>query len=157
MTTDSDDGSIASNSTLTQESEKHNLLEIYNSGVKRPFHKTTLQSINKAVRKIILPKIKFLPGTKAFGGYDMPDLTSEDCWVHRVFDEINMGNASMQKKAEVWMTYRNRVKEQFGLHRSSITVKIKKRYVSGKSPYQNFTRYHNNYSQSFYSLSQPNK
>ena len=134
MTTESDEGSLGSYSTLTQESQKHDLLEIYSSGVKRAFHKSTLQSINKAVRKIILPKIKFLPGTKAFGGYDMPDLTSEDCWVNRVFDEINMGNLSTRKKAEVWMTYRNKVKDQFGLHRSSVTVKIKKRYVSGKSP-----------------------
>ena len=133
MMSDSDNGSMASNSTLTQESHKSDLLEIYSSGVKRPFHKTTLQSINKAVRKLILPKIKFLPGTKGLGGYDMPDLTSDECWVHKIFEEINMGNADMRKKAEVWMTYRNKVKEQFGLHRSSVTMKIKKRFIEGKS------------------------
>ena len=130
---DSDDRSMSSNSTLTQESQKNDLLQIYSSGVKRPFHKPTLQSINKAVRKLIIPKIKFLPGTKGLGGYDMPDLTSDDCWMHKVFEEINMGNSDMQRKAEVWMTYRNKVKEQFGLHRSCVTMKIKKRFIEGKS------------------------
>ena len=95
-----------------------------------------MQSINKAIRKIALPKIKFLPATKSFGGYEMPDLTSDDCWLHKIFDEINMGRYSLQKKAEIWMTYRNKVKEQFGLHRSSVTMKIKKKFISGKSPLQ---------------------
>ena len=133
---DSDDGSTGSNSTLTQESQKTELIDIYNSGVKRQFQKSTLQSINKAIRKIALPKIKFLPATKSFGGYDMPDLTSDDCWVHKIFEEINMGRSSLRKRAEIWMTYRNKIKEQFGLHRSSVTMKIKKKFISGKSPLQ---------------------
>ena len=134
--TDSDDGSMASNSTVAKETQKNQLLEIYNSGVKRQFQKSTLQSINKAIRKIALPKIKFLPATKSFGGYDMPDLTSDDCWVHKIFEEINMGRSSLRKRAEIWMTYRNKVKEQFGLHRSSVTMKIKKKFISGKSTLQ---------------------
>ena len=130
---ESDDRSTSCDSTLTNESQKHELFEIYQSGVKRQFHKSTLQSINKAIRKIALPKIKFLPGSKGLGGYDMPDLTSDYCWVHNIFEEINMGKSNMKTKAEIWMTYRNKVREQFGLHRSAVTMKIKKKFIKGKS------------------------
>jgi hypothetical protein len=132
--TDCDDRSTgsASASTLTNESQKGELLEIYNSGVKRQFHKSTLDSINKAIRKIALPKIKFLPTTKALGGFDMPDLTSDECWVHKIFDEVNMTRSTLKCKAEVWMTYRNKIKEQFGLHRAGVTMKIKKEFIKGK-------------------------
>ena len=129
---ESDDTSTSCDSTLTNESQKQDLFQIYQSGVKREFRKSTLQSINKAIRKIALPKIKFLPGSKGLGGYDMPDLTSEDCWVHNIFEEINMGNSNMRTKAEIWMTYRNKVREQFGLHRSAVTMKIKKKFIKGK-------------------------
>ena len=126
------DDTSTCNSTLTDELQKTELFEIYQSGVKRQFHKSTLQSINKAICKIALPKIKFLPGSKGWGGYDMPDLTSEDCWVHKIFEEINMGKSTMRTKAEIWMTYRNKVREQFGLHRSAVTMKIKKKFIHGK-------------------------
>ena len=132
--TDDDDRSTdsASASTLTNESQTNRLLEIYNSGVKRKFHKSTLNSINRAIRKIALPNIKFLPTTKALGGFDMPDLTCDECWVHKIFDEVNMTNATLLNKAEVWMTYRHKIKEQFGLHRAGVTMNIKKEFVKGK-------------------------
>ena len=142
---DSDDRSTGCDSTLTNESQKSELFEIYQSGVKRQFHKSTLQSINKAIRKIALPKIKFLPGSKGLGGYDMPDLTSEDCWVHNIFEEINMGNSSMRTKAEIWMTYKNKVREQFGLHRSAVTMKIKKKFIEGKSKLHVINGYNGNF------------
>ena len=138
---DSDDRSTSCNSTLTNDSQKTELFEIYQSGVKRQFHKSTLQSINKAIHKIALPKIKFLPGSKGLGGYDMPDLTSKDCWVHKIFEELNMGKSTMNTKAEIWMTYRNKVREQFGLHRSAVTMKIKKKFTDGKSKLDVLKRY----------------
>ena len=127
-----DELSTGSASTLTVESQKGELLEIYSSGAKRQFHKSTLDSINKAIRKIALPKIKFLPTTKALGGFEMPDLSSHECWVHKIFDEINMTRSTLKCKAEVWMTYRHKIKEQFGLHRASVTMKIKHMFVKGK-------------------------
>lgn len=130
--TERDDESTGSTSSLSNDSQKGELLEIYNSGVKRQFLKSTLDSLNKAVRKIALPNIKFLPTTKALGGFEQPDLTSEDCWVHKIFDEVNMTRSTLQCKAEVWMTYRHKIREQFGLHRASVTMKIKKRFVDGK-------------------------
>ena len=129
---ESDDGSTGSVSSLSNDSQKGELLEIYNSGVKRQFHKTTLDSLNKAIRKIALPNIKFLPTTKALGGFEQPDLTSEECWVHKIFDEVNMTRSTLQCKAEVWMTYRHKIREQFGLHRASVTMKIKKTFIRGK-------------------------
>ena len=98
--TEYDEVSMGSASTLTSESQKAELLEIYNSGVKREFHKSTLDNINKAIRKIALPNIKFLPTTKALGGFEMPDLTSDDCWVHKIFDEVNMTRSTLKCKAE---------------------------------------------------------
>ena len=141
---ETDDRSTNCNSTLTDELQTTELFEIYQSGVKRQFHKSTLQSINKAIRKIALPKIKFLPGSKGLGGYDMPDLTSEDCWVHNIFEEINMGKSSMKIKAEIWMTYKNKVREQFGLHRSAVTMKIKKKFIERKSKLHAIKRYKHN-------------
>ena len=131
--TECDDGSSGSTSSLSSnDSQKGELLEIYSSGVKRQFLKSTLDSLNKAIRKIALPNIKFLPTTKALGGFEQPDLTLEDCWVHKIFDEINMSRSTLKCKAEVWMTYRHKIREQFGLHRSGVTMKIKKRFTDGK-------------------------
>ena len=75
----------------------------------------------------------------------MPDLTSEDCWVHNIFEEINMGKSSMRTKAEIWMTYKNKVREQFGLHRSAVTMKIKKKFIEGKSKLHVINRYNGNF------------
>ena len=130
--TEYDEISMGSASTLTSESQKAELLQIYSSGVKREFRKSTLDSFNKAIRKIALPNIKFLPSTKALGGFEMPDLTSDDCWVHKIFDEVNMTRSTLKCKAEVWMTYRHKIKEQFGLHRAGVTMKMKKMFVKGK-------------------------
>ena len=108
------------------------LIETYGCGVKRSFNTSTMNSINKAIRKLAIPNIKFLPTTKSFGGFEQPDFADPNCWVNKIFEFINMSNASDKKKAQIWMTYRHKVKEQFSLHRSSATSKIKLELMKGK-------------------------
>ena len=63
----------------------------------------------------------------------MPDLTCDECWVNKIFEEIDMKKSLLQCKAEVWMTYRHKVKELFGLHRAGVTIKIKKEFIQGET------------------------
>ena len=108
------------------------LIETYGCGVKKSFNPSTMNSINKAIRKLAIPKIKFLPTTKSFGGFEQPDFADPNCWVNKIFEFINMSNASDKKKAQIWMTYRHKVKDQFSLHRSAVTSKIKVEFMKGK-------------------------
>ena len=117
------------------EKRKMTLMRAYARGSTNAtkMNESTMRSLTKAVRLVIIPKVKFLPGLKGFGSFEQPDFTSKKCWANRVFDRIaNLKNASDIKKAEVWMMYRSKVKEQFSLHRSSVTMKIKLAFVKGK-------------------------
>ena len=118
--------------TDNQDKRKMVLLDAYGSGVKRPYQKATMSSFTRAVRKLAIPKIKFLPTSKAFGSFEQPDLTDPDCWVNNIFEFMNMKHATDRRKAQVWMTYRQKVKEQFSLHRSSVTSKIKTKFIQGE-------------------------
>ena len=65
--------------------------------------------------------------------FEQPDFSNQNCWANKVFDRIgNLKHASDSKKAEVWMTYRAKIKEQFSLHRSSVTLKIKNVFIKGE-------------------------
>ena len=96
-------------------------------------NESTMKSLTRAICLVILPKVKFLPGGRGFGSFDQPDISNPNCWVNRVFDRMpHLKNASDRKKAEIWMTYRSKIKEQFSLHRSGVTLKMKKAFISGK-------------------------
>ena len=116
------------------EVRKMTLIQQYARG--RPttnLNEATMRSITKAIRLVIIPKVKFLPGGTRFGSFHQPDFTDPNCWVNKVYDRIaNLKNASDRKKADIWMTYRNKIREQFSLHRSGITIKIKKAFLQGK-------------------------
>ena len=77
--------------------------------------------------------MKFVSTSKAFGSFEQPDFTDNNCWVNKLFANIvTLRGASDKMKAEVWMTYRAKIKEQFSLHRSSSTLKIKRKFLDGK-------------------------
>ena len=109
------------------ESRKLTLIQQYSRGKSTSIiNESTMKSLTRAIRLVIIPKLKFLPGSRGFGSFEQPDFTHLNCWVNKVFDRIaNLKNASDKKKADVWMTYRNKIKEQFSLHRSGVTLKIK--------------------------------
>ena len=113
---------------------KRTLIQQYAKG--RPtiaINDSTLRSLTRAIRLVIIPKVKFLPGLKGFGSFEQPDFTHPNCWVNKVFDRIaNLKNASDKKKADIWMAYRSKIKEQFSLHRSGVTLKIKNSFLKGK-------------------------
>ena len=120
------------------EKRKMTLMQAYARGptITTKINESTMRSLTKAVRLVIIPKVKFLPGLKGFASFEQPDFTSEKCWANKVFDRIaNLKNASDIKKADVWMIYCSKVKEQFSLHRSSITMKIKLAFVDGKEAF----------------------
>jgi hypothetical protein len=143
ITTTGDDNSTTSSlssptrastiGTTERDQRKMVLIQKYSDGKTMSFNKSTLQSINRAVRKVLLPRMKFLSNSKCFGSFEQPDFSDPNCWVHRVFNELStLKNAPDKKKAEIWMTYRSKLKEQFSLHRSSITSQIKLNFVKGK-------------------------
>ena len=143
ITTTGDDNSTTSSlsnptrastiGTTERDQRKMVLIQKYSDGKTMSFNKSTLQSINRAVRKVLLPRMKFLSNLKCFGSFEQPDFSDPNCWVHRVFNELStLKNAPDKKKAEIWMTYRSKLKEQFSLHRSSITSQIKLNFVKGK-------------------------
>ena len=116
------------------EARKLTLIQQYARGKSSNIiNEATMKSLTRAIRLVIIPKVKFLPGGRGFGSFEQPDFTHPNCWVNKVFDRIaNLKNASDKKKADVWMTYCTKIKEQFSLHRSSITLKIKAALCNGK-------------------------
>ena len=111
------------------------MIEAYESGNKSAFNKNTMSSFNRAIRKLAIPHIKFLETSKGFGSFEKPDFSDEECWVNKIFEFVNMANTTDKRKVSVWMTYRNKVKEQFSLHRSSVTSKVKEKFVKGEKSY----------------------
>ena len=120
--------------TDERERRKLTLIKQYSRGKStNVMNDATMKSLTRAIRLVIIPKVKFLPGGRGFGSFEQPDFTHPNCWVNKVFDRIaNLKNASDKKKADVWMTYRNKIKEQFSLHRSGVTLKIKSSFCNGK-------------------------
>lgn len=115
------------------EARKLTLIQQYARGKSSNIiNEATMKSLTRAIRLVIIPKVKFLPGGKGFGSFEQPDFTHPNCWVNKVFNRIsNLKNASDKKKADVWMTYRTKIKEQFSLHRSGVTLKIKTAFCNG--------------------------
>ena len=139
-TTLNDDTSVASTitrstvSVAASERRKMQLMEKYGTGKTMDYNKSTLQSFNRAVRKVLLPRMKFVSNSKSFATFEQPDFSDSNCWVHRVFDQLGaLNNYSDSKKAEIWMTYRNKIKDQFSLHRSNVTTQLKTVFVKGKN------------------------
>ncbi len=92
-----------------------------------------MRTLAKAIRKIIIPQLKFVQSGKLFGSFEHPDFTDQHCWVNKLLDSIlQLHAANDTVKAEIWMTYRKGIKEQFSLHRSSVTLKIKRNFFEGK-------------------------
>ena len=131
ITTPSAGGTLESSVSI--ERRRMKLIEKYSTGKGTKFEARTLQSINRVVRSVILPRMKFIATTKHFGSFDQPDFADETCWVHRIFEQLGLlKNASDYRKAEIWMTYRSGISKQFSLHRSSVTSGLKKVLVRGK-------------------------
>ena len=116
------------------EARKLTLIQQYGKGKSSNIiNESTMKSLTRAIRLVIIPKVKFLQGGKGFGSFEQPDFTNPNCWVNKVFDRIaSLKNASDKKKADIWMTYRTKIKEQFSLHRSGVTLKIKNAFCDGK-------------------------
>ena len=116
------------------ETRKLTLIQQYSRGKSTSIiNESTMKSLTRAICLVIIAKLKFLPGSSGFGSFEQPDFTHPNCWVNKVFDRIaNLKHASDKKKADVWMTYRNKIKEQFSLHRSGVTLKIKNAFCDGE-------------------------
>ena len=128
-------GSISNtNANDRQEQRRLVLIKAFSSGDTENFNISTMKSINRAVRLVAIPRIKFLPGSKAFGSFDQPNFSDPSCWVNKVFDRSsNLKNASDKKKAKILTTYKHKIREQFSLHRSGVTSRIKVEFRKGKN------------------------
>ena len=104
--------------TLVRDRRKMMLIEKYSSGqTTTDYSKSTMISLNTVVRKVLIPRMKFVSERKQFGQFDQPDFSDSNCWVHRVFDQIgSLKHANDSVKAEIWMVYRSKIKEQFSIH-----------------------------------------
>lgn len=118
------------------ERRKMNLIKVYSEGNVRLKNESTMNSLTRAVRRKIIPHLKFIQANKQFGSFDQPDFSDTNCWVNKVFAEIpTLNQASDRVKAEIWMTYRTKVKEQFTQHWSGVTLKIKRKFLKGRYSY----------------------
>ena len=132
ITTHSTGRTVESSTTIKRRRLK--LVEKYSTGKGTKFEARTLQSINRVVRSVIIPRMKFIATSKHFGSFDQPDFADKTCWVHRIFKQLgSLKNASDYQKAEIWMTYRSGISKQFSLHCSSLTSGLKKVLVRGKT------------------------
>ena len=121
-------------SSMSIERRRMKLVAKYGTGKGTKFEEGTLRSLNRVVRAIIVPRMKFIATSKHFGSFEQPDFADETCWVHKIFEQMgSLKNASINRKAEIWMTYRNGISKQFSLHRSSVTSGLKTILIKGKS------------------------
>ena len=110
-----------------------NLIEVYSQGVIEPPEETTRITIMNCVRSTIVPNVKFLTSSKAFGSFEQPNFANSECWVNKLFANIpTLARLSDGTKARTWMTYKAKIREQFSLHRSGVTLKIKRKFMEGK-------------------------
>ena len=122
------EGTVEDRSTRQME-----LVRVYSQGNKLVKNESTMRTLAKSLRKVIIPQVKFVQCSKVFGSFDQPDFTSAQCWQNKLFSNIpSLNNATDEMKAQVWMTYRGKLKEQFSLHRSGVTLKIKRKFEEGK-------------------------
>lgn len=63
-------------------------MEKYLSVKTAEYNKSTLQSVHKAVQKVLLPTMKCVSNSKSFATFEHSDFSDESCSVHRVFDEL---------------------------------------------------------------------
>lgn len=121
-------------STTTMSTRQMQLIQTYSEGNTLKENNNTLRLLTKNLRKYIIPQVKFVTTSKAFGSFEQPDFSDDSCWMNKLFDTIpTMRSATDTMKAAVWMTYRSKLKEQFSLHRSNVTLKIKKKLSQGKN------------------------
>lgn len=121
---------------VSRDRERLQLMDVYGKGKTKQFNKSTMQSINRAIRKVLIPRMKFVNKGKELGSFDQPDFTDPNSWIHRVFSQLGaLQNLSATNKAEIWMTYKMKIREQFSLHRSSVTIGLKKAFIAGKNVY----------------------
>ena len=119
--------------SLTREQRQMKLIKVYSQGSTLSKNDTTLRTLAKSLRKVILPQVKFIQCSKVFGSFEQPDFTDNHCWQNKLYANIpSLNNASDTFKAEVWMTYRAKLKDQFSLHRSGVTLKIKRKFEQGE-------------------------
>jgi hypothetical protein len=143
MTLTSNDSSLSSSSvgnvSVDRDRLKMALIETYGSEQHFDYCKATMHSINSAVRKELVPRMKFVSGKNQFGQFNQPDFSDRNCWVHRVFRRLgNLNSVRDTKKAEIWMTYLKKIREQFSLHRSSVTSRLKTEFENGKCQFSLF-------------------
>ena len=109
------------------------MIETYTEGIGNEKNDNTQRSINEALRGTIIPKKKFVEEGEGFGRFDRPDFRDSKSWVSILFGKIpSLDILSDRMKCKVWITYRKKIKEQFSLHRSAVTLKIQKAFVKGE-------------------------
>ena len=108
------------------------MIETYTEAIGNEKNDNTQKCINEALRGTIIPK-KFVEEGEGFGRFDRPDFRDSKSWVSILFGKIpNLDLLSDRMKCKVWITYRKKIKEQFSLHRSAVTLKIQKAFVNGE-------------------------
>ena len=109
------------------------MVNTYTEGVGHEKDDNVIRSINAVLRGAILPKKKFIDEGEGFGMFDKPDFRNERHWASILFSKIpSLNSMSDAMKCKVWITYRKKIKEQFSLHRSAVTLKIKRAFITGK-------------------------
>ena len=109
------------------------MLDAYSEGVGHPKCNNTQKCINTVLRGAILPKKKFVEEGEAFGRFEKPDFRDENSWVSIMYKKIpSFDMMTDRMKCKVWITYRKKIKEQFSLHRSGVTLRIQHAFIQGK-------------------------
>ena len=109
------------------------MIETYTEGIGHEKCDNTQKCINTVLRCTILPKKKFVDEGDQFGRFDKPDFRDEKSWISIMYKKIEgLDMMTDRMKCRIWMTYRKKIKEQFSLHRSAVTLKIQKSFIAGK-------------------------
>ena len=119
--------------TDLEDRRKMNMIKTYSDGVGHVMCDNTMRNINRVIRCTIISKLKFVDVSNKFGSFNQPDFTNKKSWVSILLSNIpSMDATTDSMKCKLWMTYRHKIREQFSLHRSAVTLKIKRAFVRGK-------------------------
>lgn len=117
-----------------RELRKARLLKAYDTEVKDKIQKNTLAALKDVLRRDIIPKVKFVGGSKSLGSFEKPDFTNPDCWQNQLFNKVpQLSRTNELNRVKLWITYKSRMKMEFGNVRGVVTKKIKGLFMESKS------------------------
>lgn len=89
--------------------------------------------ILKVVRRFVVPHEKFICEGDDLGSFNCPDFTDDSSWYYVALTEGGYSDLSPTELAQVWVTYKNEIRDVFSNHKSYCTMIMKQAFLKGET------------------------